>query len=171
MYNFIQPGKSVTYTFRGSLEIDDIDAPRMYGFDEYCIPVEYGAAEGEVVPATEDTTKFAGVIIAQTHKNSLESVRRVLTDYTTVTVLKEGIILGKAKDEIKFGDYVAIGQGLSFKKVTVDNQSPANDNQSPANDNQSPANDNQSPANLLLSIVGIAESDAQDGKPVKVRLL
>jgi|SRR5690606_1010 len=150
MYNFIQPGKSVTYTFRGSLEIDDIDEPRMYGFDEYCIPVEYGAAEGEVVPATEDTSKFAGVIIAQTHKNSLESVRRVLTDYTTVTVLKEGIILGKAKDEIKFGDYVAIGQGLSFKKVTVDDQSPAN---------------------LLLSIVGIAESDAQDGKPVKVRLL
>lgn len=150
MYNFIQPGKSVTYTFRGYLEIDDIDEPRMYGFDEYCIPVEYGDAEGEVVPATEDTTKFAGVIIAQTHKNSLESVRRVLTDYTTVTVLKEGIILGKAKDAIKFGDYVAIGQDLSFKKVTVDNQSPAN---------------------LLLSIVGIAESDAQDGKPVKVRLL
>jgi len=150
MYNFIQPGKSVTYTFRGSLDIDDIDEPGMYGFDEYCIPVEYGAAEGEVVLATEDTTKFAGVIIAQTHKNSLESVRRALTDYTTVTVLKEGIILGIAKDEIKFGDYVAIGEGLTFKKVTVDDQSPAN---------------------LLLSIVGIAESDAQDGKPVKVRLL
>lgn len=150
MYNFVQPGKSVTYTFRGYIEIDDIDAPRMYGFDEYCIPVEYGPAEGEVVLATEHTSKFAGVIIAQTHKNSLESVRRVLTDYTTVTVLKEGIILGKAKGEIKFGDYVAIGRDLSFKKVTVDNQSPAN---------------------LLLSIVGIAESDAQNGKPVKVRLL
>ncbi len=151
MYNFVQPGKSVTYTFRGSLDIDDIDGPRMYGFDEYCIPVEYGAAEGEVVLATEDTRKFAGVIIAQTHKNSLESVRRALTDYTTVTVLKEGIVLGEAEGEIKFGDYVAIGQGiLSYKKVTVDDQSPAN---------------------LLLSIVGIAESDAQNGKPVKVRLL
>lgn len=141
MYDFVQPGKSVSYVLG-----EDIDH-----IPDYAIPVEYGTKEGEVVVATEDTKRFAGVITAVTIQESGQAPYVTYAKAgTRVTVIKEGIIVGKADGAISFGDPVAVGKNGTFKSIATLETSPT--------------------LALLLTYVGRAENDAADGEIVKIRI-
>jgi hypothetical protein len=124
----VQEGDYVKYVFTGA----DLE-------DYFGAAVQYAADEGEVEIATEDTTKFAGVMV------QVDPGKTTAEDGDNCTIVKEGIVEVIADGAIEYGDALAVGENQAFKASDADGTALTN----------------------FLTHVGRAQEDADDGDVFK----